>query len=90
MDNQEGYLELATNEPSLEQLTQTTLIGYPDGSFQRMRPKRGVRVTYEDSLAYGIPIELTELDGSSGGPILDSKGKVILLIPESHPAMRRR
>ena len=72
-----GYLELATNEPSLEQLTQTSLIGYPNTSFQRMRQKRGVRVTYEDSLTYGIPTNVAELHGSSGGPILDSTGKVI-------------
>ncbi len=82
-----GYLELASHrKTSLEHLTRLTLIGYPKASFRTMKQKERTRVLYESEWHYSIALEAPhhyrhkDSKGASGGPILNTQGKVMGVI----------
>ena len=75
----DDYLPLAEESFSLRQKERLILIGYPKGSFAIGEPieQRSGVIYYEDSLNYGFGTTIADLDGASGGPILNSRGKVV-------------
>ena len=73
------YLALEHKDFALKSSDDLSLIGYPRGSFTIAEQKQleGAMVYYEDILSYGFGTNIPDLRGASGGPILNSKGKVI-------------
>ena len=79
------YLALEKSNFTLNRGEELFLIGYPKGpnqsvgTFAIIEPKmvKGGIIFYEDTLSYGFGSALTKLGGASGGPLLNSKGKVI-------------
>ena len=73
-----GYLSLAPKNYSLKRKERLTIIGYPGGSLTigKSMEQSGGPINYEDSLSYGFGTTISDLDGASGGPILNSQGKI--------------
>ena len=82
----DDYLPLAEESFSLRQKERLILIGYPKGSFAIGEPieQRSGVIYYEDSLNYGFGTTIADLDGASGGPILNSRGKVVGVFHSSY------
>ena len=80
------YLALEHKDFTLKSSDDLSLIGYPRGSFAIADQKQleGAMVYYEDMLSYGFGTNILDLNGASGGPILNSKGKVIGLFNSSY------
>ena len=77
------YLELARNF-TLEQASNLSYIGYPDGTRLIANQISNVRY-FEDALSYGFGLDThrESLLGGSGGPILDSRGKAVGMLHTS-------
>ena len=75
----DDYLPLADKNFSLEQKEHLILIGYPQGSFAISEPieQGNGTIDYEDNLNYGFGTTISNLQGASGGPILNSRGEVV-------------
>ena len=80
------YLALEHKDFTLASSDNLSLIGYPRGSFTIAEKKQleEAMVYYEDILSYGFGTNIPDLQGASGGPILNSKGKVIGLFHISY------
>ena len=79
------YLGPAANS-SLHQLTRLSLLGYPEGRSFEWISQKG-RVTFDDPFSYSIVFatDTEKLSGTSGGPILNSNGKVVgVMVQASH------
>ena len=75
----DDYLSLANKDFTLKRKERLTIIGYPGGSLAIGRPmeQRGGTINYENSLVYGFGTTISDLDGASGGPMLNSQGEVV-------------
>ena len=73
------YLALEHKGFTLKSSDDLSLVGYPRGSFTIAEQKQleGAMAYYEDIRSYGFGTNIPDLRGASGGPILNSKGKVI-------------
>ena len=88
-ESSRGYFRAAASS-SLSQLKQLTAIGYPNGSFHRMN--QIAKTTFSDPFLYHFTMatnrrlfaEEKSLGGSSGGPILDARGRVIGVIAQGY------
>ena len=63
------------------------MIARPKGAFQIARQEE--EITYEDGFSYEIPMNRNIIDGYSGSPVLNARGKVVaVLISSSHNMAR--
>ena len=77
--NVNHYFGLANRNFTLQPHDDLSLIGYPQGSFSIAQSKdvNSGMIYYEDSWHYGFGTTIPNLKGASGGPVLNSRGKVI-------------
>ena len=76
----DNYLDLADSF-SPDQAKELSVIGYPQGSFNIM--KQNEKITYEDILSFAVMVDQFNLNGASGGPVVNPNGKLVGLVHSS-------